>query len=74
MIDPMNIALGGIQKASNSVAKAAENIADPAKQDSMVEDIVDIKVAENAFKANVAVLKTTDEMQDELLRLFDEEV
>lgn len=74
MIDAINTALGGMQAASRKVSDAAENIADPAKQDSLVEDIVDIKVAENSYKANAAVIRATSDMQDELLRLFDKEV
>lgn len=74
MVDAISTAVSGLQTASRNVAKAAENIADPMKQDQMVEDIVDIKIAENAYKANIAVIKTADRMEDELLRLFDEEV
>ena len=74
MIDAINIALGGMQNASRKVSDAAENISDPAKLDNLVEDIVDIKIAENSYKANAAVIRATSEMQDELIRLFDKEV
>jgi hypothetical protein len=73
-MDAINTALGGIQKASYNIGKAANNIADPAKQNNMVEDIVDIKTNEIAFKANVSILKTIDETQNELLKIFDKEV
>ena len=74
MMDAINTALGGMQNASRKVSIAAENIADPAKQDNLVEDIVDIKIAENSYKANAAVIRATSDMQDDLLRLFDKEV
>lgn len=74
MVDAINTAIGGIQNASRNIAKAANNIADPSQQDRQIEDIVDIKVNEAAFKANVAVVKAVDETQDELLKLFDKEV
>ncbi|PCH99882.1 MAG: hypothetical protein COB76_04700 [Alphaproteobacteria bacterium] len=74
MVNAINTALGGLQTASRGVAKAAENIADPAKQDRIVEDIVDIKISEAAYKANAAVIRVTSDMQDELLKTFDKEV
>lgn len=74
MVDAISTAISGLQTASRNVAKAAENIADPAKNDQLAEDIVDIKISENAYKANIAVIKTADRMEDALLRLFDEEV
>lgn len=74
MVDAINTAIGGIQTASRNVARAANNIADPQKQDNQVEDIIDIKINEAAFKANIAVIKAADEIQDELLKIFDEEV
>jgi flagellar basal body rod protein FlgC len=74
MIDVLNTALSGMQGASRTVEKAASNIADPAKQDGLIEDIVDIKLAETAYKANAAVIRTASDMQDELLKTFDVEV
>jgi flagellar hook-associated protein FlgK len=74
MIDTINTALSGMQTASKTVERAASNIADPSKQDTMIEDIVDIKLAENAYKANAAVIRTASDMQDELLKTFDVEV
>lgn len=74
MVDAINTALSGMQNASGRVAKAAENIADPAKQDTMVQDIVDIKSAEISYKANAAVIRASSDMQEDLLRLFDKQV
>ena len=74
MVDAINTALSGMQKASRTVERAAINIATPEKKDTMIEDIVDIKIAENAYKANAAVIRVADDMQDALLSTFDKEV
>lgn len=74
MINALTTALGGLQSASQKVTGAANNIADPAKQDRLIEDVVDLKVGEMAFKANAAVIRTTAEMSDELFKAFDERV
>lgn len=74
MINALTTALGGLQAASQKVTGAANNIADPAQQDRMIEDIVDLKVGELSFKANAAVIRTTEEMTDELFKAFDEKV
>ncbi len=39
----------------------------------LAEEAVNLKIAELSYKANIGVLKTTEEMSDELLRIFDEE-
>jgi len=74
MINALGIALGGLQAASQKVAGAANNIADPAQQDDLARDIVDMKLGEISFKANAAVIRTADEMSKELGRIFDERV
>lgn len=73
-MDAINTALSGIQTATKTVNKAASNIANPDKMDRQVEDIVDIKIAETAYKANVKVIQAASDMQDALLEAFDEEV
>jgi flagellar basal body rod protein FlgC len=40
----------------------------------LAEEAVNLSIAEAAYKANLAVLRTADEMQDELLKSFDREV
>lgn len=40
----------------------------------LAAEAVNLKLAETAYKANLAVIRTADEMQDELLRAFDREV
>lgn len=74
MINALGIALGGLQAASQKVAGAANNIADPAQQDDLARDVVDLKLGEISFKANAAVIRTTEEISKELGRLFDERV
>ena len=77
MINTISTALSGLLSASKSVNQSAENIAKAGtglEETSLIEDIVDIKLGETVFKANIAVLKTADEMSQELLKTFDEEV
>lgn len=38
------------------------------------EELITMKVAEQAYKANAQVIKTTSEMQDELLNALDKKV
>lgn len=41
---------------------------------NLAEDIVKMKLAEIEYKANIGTIKTAEEMNDELLSLFDEKV
>jgi flagellar basal body rod protein FlgC len=83
MINAITSALSGLTTATKQVEESAQNIAqnatgnagsdnDVGAQGSVIEDIVDIKVAETAYKANIETIKTTTEINEELLRLFDE--
>jgi len=84
MTSVLSTALNGLQAASNKAAKAAGNIAGvpedavPGQEISTSapdpQDIVDLKVAEAAYKANAAVVRVDNEMSKELLRMFDETV
>lgn len=38
---------------------------------NLAEEAINLNMAATAYKANLAVIKTTTEMQDELLRTFD---
>lgn len=40
---------------------------------NLAEEAVNMKMAELAYKANISVIKTAEEMQDALLETFDEE-
>ena len=74
MIDAINSALSGLTRASKQVDDSAQSIASSPSQERIIEDIVDIKVAETTYKANVATLKTVDDMNKELLKIFDKRV
>ncbi|MCM2344253.1 MAG: flagellar basal body protein [Alphaproteobacteria bacterium] len=40
----------------------------------LAEEAVNLSIAKTAYKANVAVIKTTEDMTDELLSVFDRKV
>ena len=40
----------------------------------LAEEIVNLNLAELSYKANIGVLKTAEELSDELLSIFDKEV
>ena len=79
MIKAITSALSGMDYASRRINTAAENIANAstaqgADEINLPEQAVELKLSENSYKANLATLKTIDDMQDELLNLFDEKV
>ncbi len=78
MISAISNALTGLTTASKQVAQSAENIANSTNTDGdtveISEEAVNLKISETAYKANLATIKTVDEMNDELLSLFDETV
>lgn len=75
MIGAINSALSGLQNASKQVEQSAQNIAEgPSSGSNLIEDVVDIRVAETAFRANVQTIQVAQELSDELLRIFDERV
>jgi|GEM_PF-1484527 len=74
MINAVNNSIQGLQKASLNVAKAADNIANPQKGSEVTQDIIDMKVNENHFKANALAIETAQEMHDTLLNSLDIEV
>ena len=79
MIDAIGIGLSGLQKATQKIEGAATNIANltTPRDDGVVidlsEEAVNLLLAETEFKANLATIRTADEMSDELLGIFDEE-
>ena len=78
MISAISNALTGLTTASKQVAQGAENIANSTNTGGdtveLSEEAVKLKVSETAYKANLATLKTIDEMNDALLNIFDETV
>ena len=78
MINAISSALSGLNAATQKVNNAANNIANLTTDDGverdLASDIVNLKIGEIEYKANVATLETAQELSDELGRLFDEEV
>lgn len=74
MIDAVNSALAGMSAAVKKLDSAATRIAGPQSGETMIEDIVELSVAETAYKANGRVLEAANELTDELLRTFDKKV
>ena len=74
MVDAITSALSGINNASARIEKGAANIAKGNDTGRIIEDIVDIKQAEVSYKANIEVLKTTNDLTKQLIESFDREV
>lgn len=76
MISAIQSSLAGMAAAAQKVEKAAVSIADMGSvgDANLVRDIVDLKLGENLYKANIAALKTSNEMTDELVRILDKKV
>jgi flagellar basal body rod protein FlgC len=74
MISAINNAVLGLQGASKQVEQASANIANNPSSENLIKDIVDIKVAETSYKANLQTLKVADELTKELLKTFDKTV
>lgn len=77
MINAISTALSGLTASTRKVDVAATNIANagtPGNQVDLAEEAVNLKVAEQAYKANLLVVETASKMTDELLSTFDERV
>ena len=79
MIGAISNALQGLMTASQSANKAAERIANVSSEGyadtiELTEEAINLKMAENSFKANIATIRTIDDMNQELMRIFDERV
>jgi flagellar basal body rod protein FlgC len=74
MINSITSALSGLNNASQRVEQGAQNIAQGGTDGRVIEDIVDIKVAQTSYEANLSVLKTANELTKELIDSFDEKV
>ena len=69
MTDIASIALAGIRSATTRFEASASRVAQNPHAD-LAAELVDQKLAEFAFKANVAVLKTANEMTKSLLDIL----
>ena len=74
MVEALNNAISGLQKSSLNIAKSADNIANPQRGTDLVEDIIDIEVNAQNFKANALVVDTVQELQETLFNAVDIEV
>jgi flagellar basal body rod protein FlgC len=77
MIGAISNALSGLMAASKKAEGAAVNIANagaPGREVDLAEEAVTLKMASITYKANIGVLKTAEEMSEELGRVFDEKV
>lgn len=64
-------AVQGLQKSSSNISKSADNIANPQRGTDITEDIIDIKINSNNFKANALVVATEKELQEALYKAVD---
>jgi flagellar hook-associated protein FlgK len=74
MINPLSNSVSGLLAASRKLGESAARIAAspaPASTVNLDEELVTIKIAEQSYKANAQVLRTSRDMQDELLKAFD---
>jgi len=63
----LSSALSGLNRATQKVNTAAENI---AAGEVKAEDIVELKIGDASFKANAAVVRTAADMDKRLLDIF----
>lgn len=74
MISAINNALQGLQNATKQVGQGAARIAQKPSSDQLIEDIVDIKIAQTSYEANLKTIQIADDLTKELLRTFDKTV
>ena len=78
MLNAIGIALSGLQNAAQAVNKSAEKIVDsttnPQSDVTLAEGVVDLKLSEAAYKANIKTLETVTEIEDEVLNILDKKV
>lgn len=79
MINSIGIALGGLAAATKKVGESAFKIANLqtpgiGENVDLAEEAVNLQISKTAYKANIATIKASEEMSDELLHIFDERV
>lgn len=70
MVRSMGIAAGGIQAAIDRFARVAERTARTGVDGDIVRDTVDSTVAELDVRANIQVIRASDEMAESLLHVI----
>lgn len=83
MVSAIDNALTGLTNATQKVVKASNNIAnvttegyttESGDQVDLSEEAVNLLIGKTAYKANVKVLETAQELDDELLKILDKKV
>lgn len=77
MVSAISASLTGLQTASKQVAEASNRIANYTTAGSNVdlaEEAVKLKLAQVQYEASLKTLETSQELSEELLRIFDEKV
>lgn len=75
MINSISIALTGLDSATRRLNTSASNIANLQNGDvDLTREIVNLKLSEIEYKANLVTLQTAQDTTKELLRLFDRKV
>jgi flagellar hook protein FlgE len=67
MLGPMFSALSGLSNASQRLQNSANNVTNVNTPVDITEEIVDQIVSKVAFKANINVIKTNDDMLGSIL-------
>jgi hypothetical protein len=74
MIKALGFAVQGLQQSSLNVAKAADRVSNPDRTSDLSNDLIDVKINENNFKANAQVIATTKDMQETLFDALGQNV
>ena len=78
MVDAISTAITGLNNASQRVNESARNIVragtnlDPVDSINISQEAINLQIAETEFKANAAVIRTENELSDELLSILDD--
>jgi hypothetical protein len=68
-ISPIGAGMAGLDRSLALLQKAAESVASPEGGDP-VEAIVAMQVAKTSLEVNIAVIKTANDLQGQLVNLF----
>lgn len=68
-ISPISAGMAGIDRSLALLQKVAENVASPSGGDP-VEAIVAMQAAQTSLELNIAVIKTANDLQGQLVNLF----
>lgn len=67
----MNVAVAAISRAEGTVAEVAHRVANPERSlESLPRDTVELITSQRSFEANVAVIRTADQMLGTLVDTF----